>query len=148
MMWMDVRNPVHFVMYQHSMIKTNQTQKNPCLTQPVPTSPSQPCPSQQELDWTLVVHAASDNFEGAQSVLDLGADPLYCNGLPMLVAATNGSSEILELLMGAGDYTANVQVMRLAVRVLIAKKNLKDANYLAMWADIFTTGRMPNNDHK
>jgi hypothetical protein len=90
------------------------------------------------LDWTLVVHAASDNFHGAQSVLELGADPIYCDGLPMLVAATNGSSELLVMLMGTAAYRTHVHVLRLAVRILIAKKNIKDANYLAMWADIYT----------
>jgi hypothetical protein len=91
-----------------------------------------------EVNKELVVHAASGDTDGVQELLELGADPMYCDGLPILVAATHGCSDTIHVLVCSG---AHGEVLRLASRIAMANGYVKDAKYLLHWANLDALGR-------
>lgn len=100
-----------------------------------------------EMDKSLVVYSASGNYRGVQRLLDKGANAMYCDGLPFMVAAAHGCSIILKTLVCNGAWSNHPQVLQLASRIAAANGHDHDARYLAKWADMYISGRIIPNDY-
>jgi ankyrin repeat protein len=95
-----------------------------------------------EVNKDLVVAAASGDDDTVDSLLDMGADPMYSDGLPILVAATKGHYDTIRLLVLRG---AHGEVLRLASRIAMTNGFKENAKYLATWANMEASG---NGDPK
>ena len=85
----------------------------------------------------LVLYAATGRKDRIRPLLDAGADPMYCNGMPMMVAAAGGHDLITAILLCAGGYKKHPGVLRFAANIAFAKGDKDQAEYMDMWADIY-----------
>ena len=79
-----------------------------------------------------------------QSLIRLGVDIMYRDGLPIIVAAAKGNSDIIKILVSAG--IRDPDILQLASRVALANKHFEDAAYLSTWAGLYRSGHVLN-DH-
>ncbi len=100
-----------------------------------------------EMDKSLVVYSASGNYRGVQRLLDKGANVMYCNGLPIMLAAAHGCHFVVKALVCDGAWFNHPQVLQLASRIAAANGRDHDARYLAKWADMYISGRIIPNDY-
>jgi hypothetical protein len=102
-----------------------------------------------ESNGVLVVYAASGNKEGVQTLLDNElADAMYQNGLPLLIAAAIGDNFMIQVMLCTGAFRKHTDVMRLAARILTAKRCFSDAQYVSRCADIYDSGCGPSDDNQ
>jgi hypothetical protein len=86
--------------------------------------------TQEEMDKLLVINAASGNADRVCDLLNSGADPMYCDGLSLIVAASNKCSNIIHLLVCGGVHG---EALKLASKISTANDCIKDAQYLTKW---------------
>ena len=85
----------------------------------------------------LVLYAATGRKDRIRLLLDAGADPMYCNGMPMMVAAAGGHNMITAILLCAGGYKKHPGVLRFAANIAFAKGDKDQAEYMDTWADMY-----------
>lgn len=98
---------------------------------------------QKEINNILVVHASIGDCAGVQTLIRLGADIMFNNGLPVIVAAAKGDSYIIRVLVSAGLHDPDI--LNLASRIALANNHFKDALYLSTWADRYRSGLFLGN---
>lgn len=95
--------------------------------------------AQVEKDHLLVVYASCGNLERVAFFLRLGANPLFSDGLPLLVAVAHGSlSVIRELTLNAT--TIDSHILQLVIRLAMAHEHNHVVHYLAKYGKLDQKG--------